>query len=211
MAQKLKSRHSNEHRKLHRQQKLLRRYKKRNHLLYWITGCAVLVIALLLALGLSHNWIAGLHKDKEIATNPPVSKLGGESTDTNTAAAAPEAGSSTESGGSTSKTTDSTSGTTSKDNSSTSTTTSTTTNSSTTNSTTTEPTTTPSNISQLYNDTTHGESLAELLQQATQLGVTSQCNTTGLTQTCQFGQGNNAFTVQSAPGDNIVNTVTKNF
>lgn len=189
-----------EQKKLKRQQKALEHYKMEGRWLKWAVIAAVVIIVLLLILlGFATDWLTGLHKDKTLKDGTPISSALDSTRSPGTASGA------TDTTGSADTATTKTAGQTSD------TTSTTTTNNTTTNNTTDSPTAPSQGLLGLYTNSSAGDNLDSILQQASNLGINGQCQTETVIQTCNFTQGTNTVSVKSLLGSGLVTGVTKNF
>jgi hypothetical protein len=195
--------------KQQRQQKLLDTMEKRERWMKWvIIGLIVLVLLLILFLGYATDWTKGLHKDA--ATNTPTAldsaSLPSGGTQSGASTVGGSNGSNGSNGGSSANGTTTNSGTAKE-----------TTNTSTSNtSTTTNNTTTPagnpsSGLLSLYSDTSAGDNISQVLDQASTLeGVTKVCHTELLVQVCDFTDGVVTVTTKNLLGSGLITSVTNN-
>lgn len=168
---------------------------------YGLWGAGIVILLLLLVLGWATDWTKGLHKDSSVTPNSSLdaskSTEGSASGDAGTASETGTNNTATETGGGT--TTDRTT-----TNNSTTTTNNTTT--------TTDNTSQPSNgLLSLYSDSNAGRSVNEIIDQAQELGITTECHTEIVVQVCTFIQDGYTIVTKNISGIDGITSITKNF
>jgi len=193
------------------ERKLIGDMIKRERIMKWILiGIAILLLLLILFLGYATDWLKGISKDDAVGTTGISAANDANTTPNGTAGTGSTGTNGTTNNGSTTgtsstNTTGTNSSNTSKETSSTSTT---------TNNTTTNNTTTPtpsSSLLSLYTDSSVGDNISGLLDNASLLGISKTCHTEVLIQVCDFTDGNATITTKNLLGTGIVTSITKDF
>lgn len=189
---------------------------------WMLIAIIVLLLLLILFAGYATDWLRGLKKD-DVGTTGIKTSLDSATTANESTAGSTNSGSGSGStGGGGTTTTGSNTGSTSTTNTGTTSTaresTNTTTNSSTTNNsstTTNNNTTTPaeqeSKLLNLYADTSIGETISSVLNDASLLGVSKECRNEVLIQVCDFRDGDLLVTTRNLLGTGLITSITKNF
>jgi hypothetical protein len=205
-----------------KERKLLGSIMRQEQYSKWLLiAIIVLLLLLILFAGYATDWLRGLKKDDTGTTGIKTSLDSATTPNESTADSANSGGGGSTGGGGTTTTgsnTGSTSttntGTTSTARESTSATTnnSTTNNSSTTtNNNTTTPTEQESKLLNLYADTSIGETISSVLNDASLLGVSKECRNEVLIQVCDFRDGDLLVTTKNLLGTGLITSITKNF
>lgn len=206
-----------------KEDKMMADMSRKERLMKWLLiGVLILLLLLILFAGYATDWLKGVNKDSANDTKTGIST-------TNDAATSPD-GTTTGTTGGTDTTGTSTNGTstnrsntsntsstgttgTNSSNTNRESTSSTTTNntSTTTNNNTTTPTTPSSGLLSLYTDSSVGDTISSILNNASLLGISKQCHNEVLIQVCEFQEGDRIVTVKNLLGTGIVTSVLKNF
>ena len=183
-----------------------------------LIGVIILLLLLILLAGYATDWLNGVSKDA--ATKSPTTSLdastsddgttGGTGTDTATTGTTGTTTTGTNTSGTATNTTGT--GTTTNNTSRESSNTSSTTNNNTSTTTNTTTTTSPSSgLLSLYADSSAGDSISDVLNNAALLGVSKDCRNEVLIQVCDFTDGNFTVTTKNLLGTGLVTSVTKDF
>lgn len=170
-----------------KQQRTIQKLEKKERFMKWVAiGILILILLALLTAGYATDWTRGLNKNPIVGT----SLTGGLDS-----AGRPISGASGSNG---------------TDGSGSTTTSTTTNNSSTTNNSTTNPGDTNSLLDELlnlYNETGAGDNINDIIDRATALGISVDCNNELLVQNCVLSVGDSSFTVRNLLGTGLITGV----
>ena len=200
-----------------RLQKALKKLKKKEHWMKWgLIAAIIIILLLLLFLGYATDWARGLHK---ASTTPLATGLDSQSTaadESSNANTGSGGGSNGGGGGGGSTSQTGTSNTTKEStNNSTSTNTTTNTSSTTTNNNTDNGgggggSTSSDELITLYNSSSVGEPIQNIIARGNDLGLAPTCTTGVLIETCTYSEGDQVVTIKSIAATGLVTSITQN-